>query len=189
MEFLEQTFYKIDDLTIKRIILEDLNTEFGVKAPADFVSNRNTKLNEFITVVYSSSNKTEKERISIQDAIENILMTSDNISESNKKKLEKLFPPSRTIQGNGANKKGKKLLVFGDSYLSQKIHTQKIDNYIPLGKYLAHKPKLIGGKLQIRSHNNNQVHNLKSQNITNNVRDIMLKINKKEILNYSDVDK
>jgi hypothetical protein len=55
-----------------------------VKAPSDFVGNRNKKLYEFITVVYSPLHKTEKERVSIQDAIENILTTSDNISKSKK---------------------------------------------------------------------------------------------------------
>ena len=39
-------------------------------------------------------------------------------------------------------------------------------DYITIGKYKAHRTKLMGGKLQMRSHNNNQIHNLKSQNIT-----------------------
>jgi hypothetical protein len=47
----------------------------------------------------------------------------------------------------------------------------------------------MGGKLQMRSSNNNQIHNLKSQNITKNIRDILLKLNKNEIINFSDVDK
>jgi transposase len=55
-------------------------------------------------------------------------------------------------------------------------------------KYKAHKTKLIGGKLQMRSNNNNQIHNLKSQNITKNIRDILLKLNKNEIINFSDLD-
>jgi len=59
-----------------------------VKAPADFVSNRNKILNESITVVYSPLIKTEKERVSIQDAIENVLMTSENISKANKKSIK-----------------------------------------------------------------------------------------------------
>ena len=63
------------------------------------------------------------------------------------------------------------------------------DKYLKLGKYKANKEKLLGGKLQIRSENENQVNNVKSQIITKNIRDILLKINKKEIINYSDVDK
>jgi hypothetical protein len=47
----------------------------------------------------------------------------------------------------------------------------------------------MGGKLQMRSYNNNQTHNLKSQNITKNIRDILLKLNKNEIIHFSDVDK
>ena len=63
------------------------------------------------------------------------------------------------------------------------------DKYLKLGKYKANKEKLLGGKLQIRSENENQVNNVKSQMITKNIRDILLKIIKKEIINYSDVDK
>jgi hypothetical protein len=62
------------------------------------------------------------------------------------------------------------------------------DDYIPIGKYKAHNTKLMGGKLQIRSNNNNQVYNLKSQVISTNIRDILLKLNKGETINYKDVD-
>jgi hypothetical protein len=37
----------------------------------------------------------------------------------------------------------------------------KQDDYISIGKYKAHKTKLMGRKLQMRSNNNNQIHNLK----------------------------
>ena len=47
----------------------------------------------------------------------------------------------------------------------------------------------MGGKLQMRSYNNNQTHNLKSQNITKNIRDILLKLNKNDIKSFNDVDK
>jgi hypothetical protein len=47
----------------------------------------------------------------------------------------------------------------------------------------------MGGKLQIRSNNNNQVYNLKSQVISTNIRDILLKLNKGETINFKDVDK
>ena len=63
------------------------------------------------------------------------------------------------------------------------------EKYLKLGKYKANKEKLFGGKLQIRSKNENQVNNVKSQMITKNIRDILLKISKKEIITYSDVDK
>jgi hypothetical protein len=61
--------------------------------------------------------------------------------------------------------------------------------YITIGKYKAHKTKLMGEKLQMRSHNNNQIHNLKSLNITKNIRDILSKLNKNKIIHFSDVDK
>ena len=56
----------------------------------------------------------------------------------------------------------------------------KADKYLKLGKYKANKEKLLGGKLQIRSENENQVNNVKSQMITKNIRDILFKINKKK---------
>jgi hypothetical protein len=66
----------------------------------------------------------------------------------------------------------------------------KITNeHITIGKYKAHKRKLIGGKLQMRSNNNNRIHNYKSQNLTKNIRDILLKLNKNGKKNFSDVDK
>jgi hypothetical protein len=47
-------------------------------------------------------------------------------------------------------------------------YPKKQDEYITIGKYKAHTTKLIGVKLQMRSNKNNQIHNLKSQNITKN---------------------
>jgi hypothetical protein len=41
----------------------------------------------------------------------------------------------------------------------------------------------------MRSNNNNQTHYFKSQNITKSIRDILLKLNKNEIIRFSDVDK
>ena len=63
------------------------------------------------------------------------------------------------------------------------------DKYLKLGKNKANREKLLGGKLQVRSGNENQVNNVKSQMITKNIRDILLKINKNETIKYSDVDK
>jgi hypothetical protein len=65
----------------------------------------------------------------------------------------------------------------------------RADKYLKLGKYKANIEKLLGGKLQIRSENENQVNNVKSKMITKNIGDILLKIHKKETINYSDVDK
>ena len=55
----------------------------------------------------------------------------------------------------------------------------RADKYLKLGKYKANKEKLLGGKLQIRSENENQVNNVKSQMITKNIRDILLNIIKR----------
>jgi hypothetical protein len=88
-------------------------------------------------------------------------------------KYKGLFVVQNKISGNG----------YGT------LNKKTDDKYLKLGKYKANKEKLLGGKLQIRSENENQVNNVKSQMITKNIRDILLKINKKEIINYSDVDK
>jgi hypothetical protein len=63
------------------------------------------------------------------------------------------------------------------------------DEYIHIGKYKAHKEKLMGGTLQMRSNNNYQIHNLKTQNITKHIRDILLKLHKEEPIKFHDVDK
>jgi hypothetical protein len=145
----------------------------------------------FLTIIRSEPERTQKiKRISLQKKIITTFFESKLIPNEIKEKNEVLFEPYLgEIEGSGVKKEDKKRIVLGGSYLSSKIQTPQIDNYIPLGKYLAHKSKLIGGKLQIRSHNNNQVHNLKSQNITNNVRDILMKLNKNETINFKDVDK
>jgi hypothetical protein len=67
--------------------------------------------------------------------------------------------------------------------------SKKQDDCITIGKYKAHKTKLMGGKLQMRINNNNQIHNLRSQNITKNICDILIKLNKNEIISFNDVDK
>jgi hypothetical protein len=41
----------------------------------------------------------------------------------------------------------------------------------------------------VRSPNKNQVYGFKSQNITNIIKDILLKLNKKEPISFNDVDK
>ena len=61
--------------------------------------------------------------------------------------------------------------------------------YINIGKYLVHKNDLLRGKLQVRSTNKNQVYGFRSQNITNNIKDIILKLNRKEPMTLKDFDK
>ena len=54
---------------------------------------------------------------------------------------------------------------------------------------MVHRNNLLGGKLQVRSPNKNQVYGFKSQNITNNIKDILLKLHKNEPIIFKDVDK
>ena len=105
-----------------------------------------------------------------------------------------------TIKTGFFQVKGK---AFVNKYKGLFVHQNKIsrngngtlskkndDKYLKLGKYKANKEKLIVGKLQIRSENENQVNNVYSQMITKNIRDILLKKNKIIIIiNYSYVDK
>ena len=155
-----------------------MNSLIAVKQDYDVnkTFTRNEKINNFFIENFIPLIDNEERRLTIQKAIQNGFFMSDNISEANKRKYGKLFPTSRTIQGNGG---------YGNSLIRE---SSQRDEYIPIGKYKAHKTKLMGGKLQIRSKNNNQVYNLKSQVISTNIRDILLKLNKGENINYKDVD-
>jgi isochorismate synthase EntC len=107
-------------------------------------------------------------------------------SDDTKKEFNALFaskPKKKNITGSGIKKRIK---IIGRGFINQEVTAEK---YLRLGKYKTNKEKLSGGRLRIRSENENQVNNVKSQMISKNIRDILLKINKKEIINYSDVDK
>jgi len=179
IDFIQNTIFKIDDLTTKKIILENLNSLIGVKQDYDVNKfTRNEKINNFFITDFIPLIDNEEKRLTIQKAIQNGFMMSDNISDANKRKYGKLFQTSQLVQGSG-----------GYGIIKQNKKSQsKNDDYIPIGKYKAHKTKLMGGKLQIRSNNNNQVCNFKSQVISTNIRDILLKLNKGETINYKDVD-
>ena len=113
-------------------------------------------------------NKREN-RLNLQDEIKDIFLNSPNIPGSIQASNRKLF--SDEIVGNG----------YG---------VVNHDPYITIGKYLVHKHHLLGGKLQVRSPgNHNQVYGFKSQNITNNIKVILLKLHKKEPISFIDVDK
>jgi hypothetical protein len=143
----------------------------------DFYSSINNKLirntyeNEILPRIEEEETQKaqRKERILIQKELTNIFFTNLSIPKKVRDKKENmaLFKPE--IVGTG----------YGMS-----------DNtYITIGKYLVHKNNLLGGKLQVRSPNKNQVYGFKSQNITNHVKDILLKLNKKEPISFKDVDK
>jgi hypothetical protein len=200
-EFLDETIFKFQGETggisptqMRKIVLEDVFKK-------SFKTSSNKKMKEFILKQFKRADSKEDKknmRIRIQGDIFIKFINSqipDDIKEINKDLFETYGYDTRKkgakqqpyVVGDGARRKGKMLFVKGGSYAI--THQPKGDEYIPLGKYKAHRTKLIGGKLQIRSHNNNQVYNLKSQNITNNIRDIFIKLNKNEKITFKDVDK
>ena len=122
--------------------------------------------------------KEDRERIDIQAQIVDIYTSSKFIPDEIRMKKKNLKIQSE-MEG----------LMMGSGYEIQFPVSTNQDEYIAIGNYKAHKTKLIGGKFQMRSNNNNQIHNLKSQNITKNIRVILLKLNKNETINFSDVDK
>jgi len=70
--------------------------------------------------------------------------------------------------------KNKKL--FTDEIVGTGYGMNTDNTYMNIGKYLVHRNNLLGGKLQVRSPNKNQVYGFKSQNITNNIKDILFKM-------------
>ena len=212
MDFLDNTVFKlkgdkkgVPPLAIKTYLVADFlynNPEYYGKALTGEKLKKEIIENVMESLQTARNDKEKGEiRKEIQKVIFKTLKESQAISEGVKNKNYDLFKPYIKIKskvvvgkspepyvlGNGARRKGKMLFVKGGSYAIK--NQPKGDEYIPLGKYKAHRTKLIGGKLQIRSHNNNQVYNLKSQNITNNIRDIFMKLNRKETINFKDVDK
>ena len=103
-------------------------------------------------------------------------------------RLEQVF---NQVKGKAFVNKYTGLFVVQNKISGNGYGTLKYKNdqkYLKLGKYKANNEKLLGGKLQIRSENENQVNNVKSQMNTKNIRDI-LKNKYKKIINYSYVDK
>jgi hypothetical protein len=172
--FFQNTTEEIKNLPEKKQILNYFNQQFGLQ-------NVKLKSNKDINEYFIKTSKKliddepeemkEQMRNDIEDAIQKGFFQVKGKAFVNKYKG--LFVVQNKISGNG----------YGT------LKNKNDDKYLKLGKYKANKEKLLGGKLQIRSENENQVNNVKSQMISKNIRDILLKINKKEIINYSDVDK
>ena len=172
--FFQNTTEEIKNLPEKKQILNYFNQQFGLQ-------NVKLKSNKDINEYFIKTSKKliddepeemkEQMRNDIEDAIKTGFFQVKGKAFVNKYKG--LFVVQNKISGNG----------YGT------LNKKTDDKYLKLGKYKANKEKLLGGRLQIRSENENQVNNVKSQMITKNIRDILLKINKKEIINYSDVDK
>jgi hypothetical protein len=199
IEFLESTIFKLKGTSkfnaslLKKALYGETfaNDPDLLKSQALTKEQMDTKFLQDILTVMNKTPEEQKQKLrqTYQTTIIKALLNSEKIPDDVKQNNSNLFIPymKQTISGNGARRKGKMLFVKGGSYAI--THQPKGDEYIPLGKYKAHRTKLIGGKLQIRSHNNNQVYNLKSQNISNNIRDIFIKLNKNEKITFNDVDK
>ena len=166
INFLTKSIYKLRGhiemraVNAKKILL----SEFVTGKPDSF--EKSTDINELYKtelLPLLDEDNTREARVLLQLALQKQFFESSNIPDEVKRLNEKLF--TQEIVGTG------------------------MTDYITIGKYKAHRTKLMGGKLQMRSHNNNQVHNLKSQNISKNIRDILLKLNKNETIHFSDVDK
>jgi hypothetical protein len=184
----------------KKIILNYFNDTFKVKPPTALKTNK--EMNEYFIKMSKEiiDNTTQDDRKKKEKEIEETIKDAFNTLKRKqvKKEFNALFTgqQKRNIKGSagkvtrinvtGSGMKQRRKMI-GRGLISEEVI--KADKYLKLGKYKANKEKLLGGKLQIRSENENQVNNVKSQMISKNIRDILLKINKKEIINYSDVDK
>jgi hypothetical protein len=187
-DFLKNTIFKLEgvrnfsNIDFKKTILGVFLDEERPNALKPLkMSNKtlNELFEEELFMVLRNADENEKKtRQQIQERLIQILRSSKFIPDEVRTKNKNLKILS-VMEG----------LMVGSGYGIQFPVSKNQDEYISIGKYKAHKTKLMGGKLQMRSNNNNQIHNLKSQNITKNIRDILLKLNKDETINFSDVDK
>lgn len=186
MKFLNDTIFKLvgvrgfNVIALKRTILAELSNDPSVYD----VRITNKELDERIMGValedFEDSEEESVVREEVQFKLFRILSSSESIPKNVRKNNERIIEKmSRIISGSGYKMRGS---GYG-------IHNPVKDEYIPIGKYKAHKAKLMGGQLQMRSNNNYQIHNLKTQNITKNIRDILLKLHKDEPIKFHDIDK
>ena len=179
IQFLDRTIFKLTGKQgftkpdIQRTILSSFfdnnDEEFYMNLPSKNIKNTYKSL--IIPSIQEADTQPEQEneRILIQKALAGIFRTDPGIPKEIREKTSNVSLFNTVIVGTG----------YGMS-----------DNtYINIGKYLVHRNNLLGGKLQVRSPNKNQVYGFKSQNITNNIKDILLKLNKKEPISFKDVDK
>jgi hypothetical protein len=97
----------------------------------------------------------EEERIDIQAQIVDIYKSSKFIADEVRMKSMNLKILT-DMEG---------LVIMGSGYGIQFPVSKKQEEYIFTWKYKVHKTKLMSGKLQMQSNNNNQIHNLKSQTL------------------------
>jgi hypothetical protein len=176
--FLNKTIFKVKGIReiitapeIKKIVLSEL----VLGKPNSFVDVPSNKINakyidELMPLIENAENKRDM-RLAIQNRIKRVFLNSSHIPDF--------------IQTLKANRN-----LFSDEIVGSGYGVVNQDPYITIGKYLVHKQHLLGGKLQVRSPvNHNQVYGFKSQNITNNIKDILLKLHKKESISFKDVDR
>jgi len=190
VEFLEETVFQIKGVQgygharIKKellgIDLKNGNYDYYSKLTTKEI--KDTYFNELLPVIQEldTQKKQKRERILIQETFKISFLNSFPAEIVGKN--EKLFTDEIVGTGYGMNTDSPP----GGGSLRQET---KNNTYINIGKYLVHRNNLLGGKLQVRSPNKNQVYGFKSQNITNNIKDILLKLNKKEPISFKDVDK
>ena len=187
-DFLKQTIFKLEGVrnfsnidfkkTLLGVFLDDEKPN-ALKPLKMSNKTLNELFEQELLMVLGNADENERKSIQeIQERLIQILRSSKFIPDEVRTKKKNLKILSDMVG-----------LMVGSGYGIQFPVSKNQDEYISIGKYKAHKTKLMGGKLQIRSNNNNQIHNLKSQNITKNIRDILLKLNKDETINFSDVDK
>jgi len=187
-DFLKQTIFKLEGVrnfsnidfkkTLLGVFLDDEKPN-ALKPLKMSNKTLNELFEQELLMVLGNADENERKSIQeIQQRLIQILRSSKFIPDEVRTKNKNLKILS-VMEG----------LMVGSGYGIQFPVSKNQDEYISIGKYKAHKTKLMGGKLQMRSNNNNQIHNLKSQNITKNIRDILLKLNKDETINFSDVDK
>ena len=121
---------------------------------------------EQVKTVLNNTNADNKEeaREKLQYRVINKFLNSKKIPDDIKEKNKDLFKKFTKTEGSGM-KKGR--IIFGRGLVNNDKTPLGIseppkaaDKYIKLGKYKANKDKLLGGKLQVRSENNNQVNNV-----------------------------
>ena len=187
-DFLKQTIFKLEGVrnfsnidfkkTLLGVFLDDEKPN-ALKPLKMSNKTLNELFEQELLMVLGNADENERKSIQeIQERLIQILRSSKFIPDEVRTKKKNLKILSDMVG-----------LMVGSGYGIQFPVSKNQDEYISIGKYKAHKTKLMGGKLQMRSNNNNQIHNLKSQNITKNIRDILLKLNKDETINFSDVDK
>jgi len=190
VEFLEETVFQIKGVQgygharIKKellgIVLKNGNYDHYSKLTTKEI--KDAYFNALLPLIQEldTQKQQKRERILIQETFKISFFDSfpDEIISKNKK----LFTDEIVGTGYGMNTYSPP----GGGSLRQET---KNNTYINIGKYLVHRNNLLGGKLQVRSPNKNQVYGFKSQNITNNIKDILLKLNKKEPISFKDVDK